>query len=303
MSDVPAALRGRLDCQCQLCALWRRLGGVISAGHESERFHFQAKNLLRGAFHDLLDVSGEHHFGPVSPVAAGAVGPFGPPPLRGLLPGSEDLVGVTPAKKEASEGGGKRDLPRSREKKSGKEKDRSKRRRKGPDSEKKKAKEEQQSEAESKHPAESTASSKKSAKPSSWKEEDKHEDKRPVSPASWGDLEEDEEEPREERRERSRQKDRERSPVRGERGKEKKTRGEGAEPREPPGQWTLKPRPPSTPPPGRVPEPRHPPSWYYRDRERPSSRSKGIKRDVRNADIHDHGYSDERKKLREGKSR
>lgn len=66
----------------------------------------------------------------------------------------------------------------------------------------------------------------------------------------------------------------------------------------PPGQWKLRPRSPPGPPPRRPSAPSRPPSSWT-----PSGPSKGLQRRVRNADIHQYGPSQERKRWRENQHR
>lgn len=74
MSGRLPSLEPYLQCQCQLCATWRRAGTVIAAGHECREFRGGALAILRLAFNELLDLRGDNHLGLVPPLAGGAPG-------------------------------------------------------------------------------------------------------------------------------------------------------------------------------------------------------------------------------------
>eukprot|EP00438_Fugacium_kawagutii_P007753 Skav221253 [mRNA] locus=scaffold1045:682679:688780:+ [translate_table: standard] len=302
----PYQLEGRLTCQCQVCATWRRLGAVISARHQSERFHLQAKEVLRTAFSDLLDVAGDHHPWPTAPVAAGSGGPQTPPPLHSVLPETREPAGLAPGGERSPKATSAKDLPREGEKKE-ENKDRSRRRRRRASREKdhRKASKER-SQASRSHQSElRTASSKSAPAPVKVKEEPEEESppKSPVSPADKGDKASRTKEKKvKDSRTPSRKRSKEKEDSPPNRGKEKKKKDTVEDNEPPPGTWTLRPRSPDHPPPRRPAEPAYPPRWSTQ-RSRPTSRSKGIKRDVRNADINEYGCDPERKRWREERHR
>lgn len=85
----------------------------------------------------------------------------------------------------------------------------------------------------------------------------------------------------------------------------KPSRARSPSPNKPPGDFVLRPREPSQPPPWvkegkeKPPEPRRPPPQRSRRERGISTRSKGVQRDQRNTDIYNYGFSDHRKRKRE----
>lgn len=289
---VSPELERRLKCNCQVCATWKRIGVVIGIAHESVRFHWPARDALRTAFNELLDLSGSHHLGPSAPVAAGGVpGPNLPPFPVPIPTGGGPGARAAPKSKEDET---PKSLPEKGEKR---KRSRSRRRKKSAAKEEEESKEgqEQSSVRSSKNRESSQAPSSRRSPPlKEVKEELEEEPQRSASSP-------------EEEREATSARPSKKSPLPSARvksppgsarssGKEKKHRDREAD--LPPGVWKLTPREPDHPPPHRPPEPSDPPSWY---RKSPSKhqRSKGIKARVRLEDIHAFGPDPERKKWRE----
>lgn len=290
-SGLPTGEGAEQKCTCSLCLGYRRLGRLIHRYHQDPVFQAVGLSTVRVANNQLEDHIDTHQ--PVEKQFVAAAVPL--PPLHALKPkGSRPpAVGESAAEKPSGEAE-KKDRRRREGGASS-----SKRRRK------KEAKSSKSPESEKKESAPAKGKEKKSREEPPKKKQRGKESSGTRSPPAAK-----EEPSSEEGKEGKEDPEKEGSPalefptVRAPPREDRKKRDRSPSPQRPPGDFVLRPRSPSTSPPRRPtssvkpPEPAGPPPRVRRDR-RISSRSKGIKRDHRNEEIYQYGFSDHRKRWRE----
>lgn len=274
-----AALLARLDCICQVCLTWRRVGSLVVACHSDSRLRHRAVQVLRFAASELAD---EVELS-VAGTAASLAGEAAVPPVA--------LAGGAGIGKKEGEGTseGAEETERS-----------------PPDEERENAEAAREVRGSEEGRKSQTKSSSKKDKKKRRSDKESKRDKRPASRSRRRDKSVD-------KRERpSSPRSPPRSSTRRDSGEaflrvksEEKSWSEEEGP--PPGQWTLTEVPGEEAPEGprssagsaRPPEPAGPPPGWTGPIFAPPRRSRGVVRRERARDINLFGFNPERKRVRE----